>query len=628
MIRHGKLPACFEVVCSHRFHRFAAAQWHPLLVFLRTFRSSLTTLQYDIAKRQISSGSPVPGSDLGSLKVVTTRPRDGGRRPKRRPTTYPEAMKVLSTIAQQNEKISHDGPLSQLYDTPKNWNTMISRFLRSCNTVKAGSLFEALSKTRFRISRSNLLNFIGRQAGIDNPRLAISLLRQTRGMICYQTSSDFQRYIYLVLQRCDATQAKELYRALLRSCLRVKADTLLHFVKRFTHMGSPDFALDALGRIGASGFSMQTPRVQTACVTLLRTAFGGIDDYRVRSQIAARILELGVRPKVNMLNAMILNCVEAFDHDTAYGIFETAKVNNLRRDTMTYSILLKDTAQSLDDCRLQEIVNAAEEDGALPRNNTLVFCLLAATFKVLKGRSHDSHGANPVYLRMLHAYARYCDTEPLRQLSIYIEEKVERAQPVSQPSPRILGIMLVAYLASYGTRTSVLPIYQRYQTLVEQNHALVAPIAETTYVANAFLLSMRYKPSSLTVYPTVLKNMLQPAGTTRVSVARPNVYTWSIVATGYFHHGQKIAGEKVIEMMRASGIEPNQVTWNSIINGYARLQDVDSAMDAMKRMEKAGFKANSYTTKALEPVEDRERVLVALRKVPAGRQKDLYIDKG
>ncbi|KAI4147920.1 MAG: hypothetical protein L6R39_002971 [Caloplaca ligustica] len=431
-----------------------------------------------------------------------------------------------------------------------------------------------------------------------------------------RVSSSIQKVVYLLLRHSDKVQAEVLYEALVNSRVKLHPDSLTHFMDRFARIGRPDMALDALKRIAVSPADILSDAVQYSCVTLLRVPFGGAERYRIQSHVVTEMLELGIRPGIPMLNAMILNAVESADYQTAYAIFETARTHGIRRDTVTYSTLLKVALHNLDESLVKRIMSIAEEDGALPRNNQLVFCLVATIMQIARAENATASSGGSRYRTMLQIYSRYCDTGPLQELGIYINlhEDFRCSGPISQPSPQLLSVMILGYIQLFGQPSLIQELYHRWQHYLAQNNPLIAPTAGTDHLANAFLFSLGQNRATFTLCPTILRNMLEPPASTTVKVARPTVQTWSILLRSYFFNGQRAAGEKIIEMMRERGIKPNIVTINTIIAGYAKLQDAGAAVSTMQQMEAAGFQADSSTYKGLTRVIERNQLLEALRK--------------
>ncbi|KAL9602265.1 MAG: hypothetical protein Q9219_001990 [cf. Caloplaca sp. 3 TL-2023] len=431
------------------------------------------------------------------------------------------------------------------------------------------------------------------------------------------TRSVSQWSITLLLRHSDHLRALTLFHALIKTESKVHAQSLLQFMNKFTQQGRPDLAMEALRRHVASGAGVSSGAVQSSCMALLRMPFDHNERYRIQSHLLTEMLELGIRPGMPMLNTMILNAVEACDYQTAQAMFETARTHGIRRDTITYSILLKIARDRLDASFVETIMQSAEEDGALPRDNKLVFRLLVTILEIAQAHNPGTVDGASWYRTMLQVYTRYCDTRPLVDLGIYlnVDGQVGASSLISQPSPQLLAIMILGYIRFSGQHFGVRNLYHRYQTLVAGNHDLIAPTTKTQHVANAFLQCLGQDKRTLAMCPLILKDMLNPPASVIVQIARPNVQSWSIVLKSYFFHGQIAAGKKILKMMRERGVEPNEVTMNTIIAGYARMQDAFAAVNALQQMEVLGFAADSYTFKGLTRVIDRDQLLDALRTV-------------
>ncbi|KAL8665463.1 MAG: hypothetical protein Q9202_002168 [Teloschistes flavicans] len=425
-----------------------------------------------------------------------------------------------------------------------------------------------------------------------------------------------QKIIHLLLQHSDDAQTQDLYKTLSDSKTQLLPYTLTHFMDAFSRMGRADLAMDALEKIVASPYRYIRTLLEASCITLLRTRFDAVEWYRVQSRLATDIIELGIRPGMPMLNAMILNAFEASDYHTAQAIFEAAKIHGLRRNTITHSTLLKFAFRNLDESLVERIMYTAEEDGALPRNNRLVSCLVATLLQIGRSKSSRIGSSERAYKAMLRVYERYCEPGPLQELGIYIKSNdvVETTGEISPPSSQLVSTMIMGYIFLFGQLQDVVDLYHRWERHVANNHDIIAPTAATEYVANSFLICLGRHRSTFAMSLAILRNMLEPSIS---AVAKPNVYSWSIIADSFFRNRQPAAARRIIDMMRENGISPNQVTWHHIIAGHAGMQDASAAVEALREMEMAHFEVDSYTLKALMLVKDREQLLEALRRTSA-----------
>lgn len=427
-----------------------------------------------------------------------------------------------------------------------------------------------------------------------------------------------QHALYLLLKNCDNRQTEFLFETFRQQNIVMHENTLLHFLERFLAMGKVSRSMEILRNLVTFGVDVASDRVQSACVKLLRFPFPLEDRYNTQSRILAEMLEIGIRPSIIMYNVILLNTIEAGDYQTTWNMYEIATANSLRPDVVTYSIMLKGAKQSLDSRIVNRIVRDVEEDGSLLRDQKLVRDLLDAVFALELSTKEPS-----VFTALLRTYARYCDVRPLQELSMVSKDfgiSPGHQREVQLPSSRTLGLMILAYLKQHLHSSSdfLQHRYMRYRTLVQGRHPIIAPLAQTDHISNAFIIAFGRKPQSLEFCTVVIKHMLQPPGVEHdakpVQIAIPTVQTWSILIAAYFRHGQKLAAVKVLKMMEARGMQPNKVTWNTVISGYSQMQDVDNAVGAMQKMEATGFDIDARTLEGLGRVRDRNRVLEALKK--------------
>ena len=429
-------------------------------------------------------------------------------------------------------------------------------------------------------------------------------------------SSFPQPAVYLLLQHCSGQETEGLFEMLCRQNAVIHPNTALQFLKRFVEMGNIERPLEILRNLVVTGAEFSWDIYQSACAKLLRGPFQAENRYNIQSSILAQILEAGIRPGIFMYNVIILNAIEAGDYQTAWQMYDMTCDNGLRRDAVTYSIMLKGAKNSLDSAIVDRVVNDAEEDGYLPQDERLVRDLLDAIFV-----RESSRSTKTVFDTLLRTYTRYCHLGPLQDLDLVSENASTPLEPrrrVHPPSSWTVGLMVLAYIKQHQDSDFLPQRYLRYHKLVLQGHSIVAPTARREYVYNAFIMALGRKPFLLGWCVTVVKDMLPSSGPSHnakpTNIAIPTVQTWSILTAAYFYHKQTLAAQKVLKMMEARGLPRTNVTWNTIINGYSNLQDADRVVKAMKQMEAAGFEADAHTLKALGRFRDRNHILEALKK--------------
>lgn len=89
----------------------------------------------------------------------------------------------------------------------------------------------------------------------------------------------------------------------------------------------------------------------------------------------------------------------------------------------------------------------------------------------------------------------------------------------------------------------------------------------------------------------------------------PSVYTWSILMHGFMRDRRPRDAEHILNIMREHGVESNIVTWNTLAAGYAKMQKIPEAVDAMRRLETHGFKADDWTMRAFSYIGNKQRAI-------------------
>ena len=426
-----------------------------------------------------------------------------------------------------------------------------------------------------------------------------------------------QHLIYNLIQHMDKSRLLSFFWLLGVNKVVLHANSMLSFLDRFHEMGNIDMSMRALSAVAQTTYDLSGPAVQRACVKLLRTRFDTPDQYTVRSNILAQMLEMGVRPKIGMFNAILLNAGEGGDFANAWKWYVLAREKGLVPDPITYLVLLKGAKLSGYHPNLNLVIREIQGNPEMLQNLDVLRDVLGA-ISLITVSSRYKFG------EMLDVYKQYCDLRPLQDLSLVGSET--QALPSAdyhglQPSDSILRRMILAYIHLHHSQPqgpfNLIRNYELYYQHIKENHPLIAPLAQKDSVANAFIMAFGQRSETLQHCIIVIKHMLElssqrHATSDTTTYSAPTVRTWSILVAVYLSKHQNRAAEKVLELMRERGIEYNRVTWNTLISGHAGMQDVDRAVNAMKGMEAAGFEADAYTAKGLGRLRSRDKLMKAL----------------
>ncbi len=413
----------------------------------------------------------------------------------------------------------------------------------------------------------------------------------------------------LLLNYCHDDGVLVFYKRLSTNRVVLHAYTMMHFLERFVEMGRYDLCLSLLSAISSTGLSLAHPELLGLCAKLLRVRWEVKEPYALSSWILTQMLELGIQPNTRMYNAMLQNAVEAHDFETVLQLYDFAKRSQFGINSLTRGLMLKAAKLSGNVKMLNIVLHEASEDPDVVKDARVVEDILHIICIFSPGDEYPS---------MLEFYKRHFDLRPLQDLRLCGPETKSltgtEIGPI-QPDYWILGQMVAAYNKLPRASDDLITRYNIYHDLVRQNHFLIAPLAQFDYVANSFIRAFGRELRTLPLCVTVIKHMLEaPPSPAQSCYAAPTVRTWNILAASYFRHNQAVAAEKVLSMMHERGLEPNAVTRNTMVWGYSRLQDIESAVNAVKRMEAAGYGVDDFTLKGLGRIWDRNRLLEALKK--------------
>lgn len=113
------------------------------------------------------------------------------------------------------------------------------------------------------------------------------------------------------------------------------------------------------------------------------------------------------------------------------------------------------------------------------------------------------------------------------------------------------------------------------------------------------------------VFDAILSNVGDnpPEARPPIRHPRPSVHTWSILIKAFMSNRKTQEAEHILKLMQVHGVKPNIVTWNTLAAGYARLGNTKQAVEAMSRLEAAGFKSDDWTMRAFSYISDKAKAI-------------------
>ena len=438
-----------------------------------------------------------------------------------------------------------------------------------------------------------------------------------------------QKIIWLLLDHCNEDGLRSLFRCLLTYNLPLTSHTLLHFAEKFLDLGEYDLGLEIIRSAVNVGVDLSSYALQSSCVRLLRTR-PREPIYKIQAETVNELLGMNIKPNVPLWTCIIHNAVNAKDYKEAWRWYDTGISDGLKPNLLTFLVLLKMAKDGNDQDVLHRVTEDAWREGILPNDLDLVFDLLHTRLLLDRQRPDSkSMGDWKSFQELIHVYNQYCNLEPLMELGIRVNPILcqdQRGRQLPAPTPNIVSIILLAYIGLNRGRKVVKDVYDRYHDLVKSGHPIIAPIASTDHIGNAFVLALGSSLNTLHFCAGVIKDMLQssPIGssssskfpsTTPHQTGQPTLQTWNIMINSYMKHRNIEAAEKVLSILRNRNFKPSVYTWSHLIQGYAYQQDVDKVVGALRAMKEADIEYNEYTIAYLQRLHNKPRFFKALDKM-------------
>ncbi|RAL00284.1 pentatricopeptide repeat protein [Aspergillus ibericus CBS 121593] len=458
--------------------------------------------------------------------------------------------------------------------------------------------------------------------GIHDFRAVISrCLRHTQWPLAYVP----QRGVRLYIRTVDQIFVYKAWKSVCYSGHKLKGETFLAFMARFTEFGDIDNAIRALELARRSFRHLQIDpmnvMVSRHCSKLL--TLDSVEDTESGERnfrILPTLLKMGIRPDRDMMNVVLSNALKTGDPHLGVDMLRYMKAEGFELDSYTYLALLHDAVTRLDQERLAHLIEELAARPELKKSPYIASKLMHAHF-VFNVKSLDT-AANrrELFYSLLNMYHELHDITPLKDLSIVpYEYHLSASGEKTPPSAIALYLMIATWLRCQTQVANVDRVYSKFRELVKQGHTDVAPLATTDHVYNEFMLAYRKNPHGLRPACRVMEDMLHSANTgsseATITHTLPTVRTWTLLLSAFIFNNQPLAAERVKEMMANHGVEYDMSTWNVIISGLAAQQDTAGIAQSIKELEAQGFAVDAYTMKALGYLRDPEQLWTAMEKM-------------
>ncbi|KAL4954803.1 hypothetical protein BDW69DRAFT_193766 [Aspergillus filifer] len=401
--------------------------------------------------------------------------------------------------------------------------------------------------------------------------------------------------------------------------------TILCFMKRFTEFGDVDHALEALQEVYAANhisITMDSESVLRHCCKLLMLDTIVETDGERNFFILPKLLSLGIKPNLELLNVAINNAYKSGDSLVAQDIFKYLKEQGMVPSSHTYLASLSGSLRLGDTANFATLLSEIKDRQELQHNPWILSKLLHSHF--VSSAKHRDFAEDPhvPFYTMLDLYNKLHDITPLKELGVVPPRYKPPNEGINAPpSAFALYIMIATYLRFWKNLANVQNVYQRFRYHSLRGHKTIAPLAATDHTMNEFLVAFRGDPQGLRPAVRLVEDMqrthiggdLTNADAEKdFKYAAPTVRTWVLLMSCFVFQKQPHAADRVKAMMQKHGVKFELEVWNMIINNYANSQNIPALAQSIKDMQDAGFEADRFTINSLRYLRDPERLWVAV----------------
>ncbi len=434
-------------------------------------------------------------------------------------------------------------------------------------------------------------------------------------------------FLRLLLSYCSVKQNLQVYQAVTTHNVRTLALSWCHYVSYFAKNDYYQQSLDALVKAHEiGGFLLNGWIFRSVCSTLLRRSITQPDGLRESLRVVSTIVDMGVVLDNPICDIIMLNAIEAGDLKTAFDVYHSLMQRGLRPTERTFTVLLKGCKTNIDNV---EMLNEVIRD-AISNINVRASTLVTSNIMHCLALHHSKHHPETALQTLTEAYVQFFDLAPLQRLGLPMPTipptRMTTEDPMP-PTPHVLGYMIGASinhtLQHDQNPKQIIPLYTRWRELTESGDPAFAVTATTDHIANIFLSAFIRRPSGLLSAAQLVKAMQRPLPESAgVQQIQPTVQTWNIFLHGFSRHGQTKLAEKVLNYMRSKGVPEDTVTWNTLLMGYAKVQNLDGAVDVIKRGGESGAVWDQWTDSGVARLRDRKKQDVLRRRLEDGREID------
>ncbi|XXH03461.1 hypothetical protein Hte_009863 [Hypoxylon texense] len=427
-------------------------------------------------------------------------------------------------------------------------------------------------------------------------------------------------------------------------------NTSLHFASQFVQ--NSIYKVEAAELIYSlrtkRGFDINSPAAASVCTTLLNLK--GEDrlpgEEAAPDKLFKLLLDLGFRPNLLGLSALMRNFCVRGRVEVAWNIFNLLAQRGIQPDAQVFSILLNGAKDAVDIESLQRIVNVINVNKCW--SPYLVNDLLGFIYQVnefhnkseISSRTRRKRNCEMAWRLMVQMYTKFFHLAPLQKLTLYPLENLlapdaKREVPahlsqlnrlaatlaplpdplLMRPDSITLSLMFKAHMRSLGKPRPLMAYYDHFKELLRKGDRTVVKLV---------------KDQGMVVFSIFLRDFLQFQTTAKYSLQvlreatiksrqhgkdtynRPQLaHAYTILMNGFRNrrHPQQVM--VILNRMIREGITPNITTWNVVIGTLLRENHIREAVWVMQHLEQMGLETNNHTVREITRLSYTKRKWVA-----------------
>ncbi|KAI4859381.1 hypothetical protein F4820DRAFT_439903 [Hypoxylon rubiginosum] len=469
-----------------------------------------------------------------------------------------------------------------------------------------------------------------------------------------------QTIIRKVMSWLPTLRVLELYEALKTVEHPLHWNTSLHFASCFAqHSMYKAKAASLLHSLRYKrGFDINSPAAASVCTTLLNLKAEDKlpDDEAAPDELFKLLLDLGFRPNLLGLSALMRNFCVRGRVEVAWNIFNLLIQRRIQPDVQVFSILLNGAKEAVDVESLQRVVNAISASKSW--SPYLINDLLDSIYQMNEfhnksersSRTSRKENCKMAWRFMVQIYTKFFRLAPLQKLTRYPLENllvldVKKQLPahlsqmdrlaatlaplpdrlLMQPGSITLSLMFKAHLRSIKSLGPLRAYYHLFKELLRKGDRTVVNLVKDhgTAIFNIFLRDFLQFRSSVRDGLQILHEATIEHRRYSKDIRHPSqlLRTYTILMNGLRNHRHPQLVIVTLVRMIKEGITPNITTWNVVIGTLLRENHIREAVRVMQHMEQIGLETNQRTVREITRLSHSKRVRIAQLKEKLGKNR-------